>query len=75
MILELGRLALGLLLAVFHVRIADHMRERELQLATLCHQRGLPLPLPPAADAMRTLYFVVGCTIVLLQLTRIWMSL
>jgi len=75
MLIELLRLCLGLAIAVFHVRLADHMRERELALAVVCRQRGLPLPVPPRAETMRTLYFVVGFSVVILQLVRIWTTL
>jgi len=72
MLLEFTRLAVGLFIAIFHVRIADFIFQHEELFAASARQRGLPLPMPPKAETLRTIYFFIGVTVVLLELARIW---
>ena len=72
MLLEFTRLAVGLFIAIFHVRIADFIFQHEELFAASARQRGLPLPMPPKAETLRTIYFLIGVTVVLLELARIW---
>src|SRR5207248_5585709 len=46
----------------------------EAVFATSARQRGLPLPMPPRAETLRTIYFFIGVIVVLLELARIWGS-
>jgi hypothetical protein len=72
MLLEFTRMAIGLFIAVFHCRIADFIFQYEEMFATTARQRGLPLPMPPKAETLRTIYFFIGVLVVLLELGRVW---
>jgi hypothetical protein len=72
MLLEFTRLTIGLFIAVFHCRIADFIFQHEEVFAANAQQRGLPLPMPPKAETLRTIYFFIGVIVVLLELARIW---
>ena len=72
MLLEFTRLVIGLFIAVFHCRIADFIFQYEEEFAATARQRGLPLPMPPTAETLRTIYFFIGVIVVLLELSRIW---
>jgi hypothetical protein len=72
MLLEFTRLSIGLFIAVFHCRIADFIFQYEETFAATARQRGLPLPMPPRAETLRTIYFFIGVIVVLLELSRIW---
>ncbi|MFL6301858.1 MAG: hypothetical protein ACJ71N_14740 [Terriglobales bacterium] len=72
MLLEFTRLMVGLFIAVFHCRIADFIFNYEEAFAATARQRGLPLPFPPKAETLRTIYFFIGVLVVLLELGRIW---
>jgi hypothetical protein len=74
MLLEFTRLIVGLFIAVFHCKIADFVFQYEEVFATTARQRGLPLPMPPRAETLRTIYFFIGVIVVLLELARIWAS-
>ena len=75
MLLEFTRMAMGLFIAVFHCRIADFIFQYEEMFATTARQRGLPLPMPPKAETLRTIYFLIGVLVVLLELGRVWATL
>lgn len=75
MLLEFTRLMIGLFIAVFHCRIADFIFQHEEVFAATARQRGLPLPMPPKAETLRTIYFFMGVVVVLLELARIWASI
>ena len=45
-----------------------------VNLLRAARQRGLPLPMPPRAETLRTIYFFIGVIVVLLELARIWGS-
>jgi len=72
MLLEFTRLMIGLFIAIFHCRIADFIFQYEEAFAATARQRGLPLPMPPRAETLRTIYFFIGVVVVLLELGRIW---
>jgi len=72
MLLEFTRMAIGLFIVVFHCRIADFIFQYEEMFATTARQRGLPLPMPPKAETLRTIYFFIGVLVVLLELGRVW---
>ena len=72
MLLEFTRLTIGLFIVVFHCRIADFIFQHEEVFAASARMRGLPLPMPPKAETLRTIYFFIGVSVVLLELARIW---
>ena len=72
MFLEFTRLAIGLFIAIFHCKISDFIFRHEEVFAASAQQRGLPLPMPPKAETLRTIYFFIGVIVVLLELARIW---
>ena len=75
MAIELVRLAVGLLLLIFHRPIADYILERERTLVVLFRQRGVFLPGTLSTAAIRDVYFVLGTFVVLFELFRIWVGL
>ncbi len=72
MLLEFSRLALGLLVALFHQPLADFIAEQDRVLVAVARRRGWPLPEVPSAGACRNLYFSVGIFVSLYELLRIW---
>jgi hypothetical protein len=72
MALEIARFWLGVLMAGFHVRIADFILEQEYALILACRQRGIVLPTALPRATARNIYFTVGITIALLQLLRLY---
>ena len=75
MLIELARLALGLMIAFFHRPIADFMLAQERSLVILFRQRGVPLPATPTTETTRTIYFTIGIALTMLEMLRIWMML
>jgi len=72
MLLEFARLALGLLVALFHQPLADFIAEQDRALVAVARRRGLLLPGVPSAKTYRNLYFSVGIFVALYELLRIW---
>ena len=72
MILEFARLALGLLLALFHQPLADFITAQDRALVAVARRHGLPLPEVPSASICRNLYFSLGIFIAFYELLRIW---
>jgi hypothetical protein len=71
MALEIARLFLGLLIAAFHVRIADFVLAQEEGLIVAFRRRGFELPAAlPRKDA-HNLYFGVGITVAFIQVLRL----
>jgi len=75
MTLEFARLVLGLLISLFHVQLADFLREQDLAIASVLRQRGVPIPGALPQQAGRDLFFVLGILVSLLSLFRIWTTL
>jgi len=75
MAIELTRLAVGLLLLIFHRPVADCILRQEQALALLLRQRGVYLPAPLQVETAHTIYFWLGTFAVLYQLARFWLSL
>lgn len=75
MVVEITRLLLGLLIAVFHRPIALRMMRQERALDSYFRQRGIPLPAPPSDSTAETLYFFLGILICLTEAIRIWVGL
>jgi len=75
MILELMRLLIGVLIAIFHRYIAARIMEQERALDSFLRSRGVFFP-APLSDAMaQNLYFAMGIIICLVQAGRIWLAI
>jgi hypothetical protein len=72
MIVEITRLLLGVLIAVFHRPLAVKVMQQERALDTYFRQRGVHLPAPPSDNAAQNLYFLIGIFICLFEAARIW---
>ncbi len=70
--IEMAKLALGLMIALFHRPLADWIVEQDRQLVSMARQRGVTLPSVPAAETARSLYFFIGIFVALFELLRIW---
>jgi hypothetical protein len=69
--LEISRLCLGLLIAGFHVPIADFILEKERVLLLTLRRYGVEFPMVLSRTSARNLYFTFGILIVLIQLLRL----
>lgn len=67
------KLGAGILIALFHQRLADFILEQDYAVAALLHTRGLRVPAPPRRSFVCNLYFFLGISIALFQLYRIWL--
>ena len=75
MVVEITRLLLGVLIALFHRPIAKKMMQQERAIDTYFRQRGISLRTPPSDTTAQNLYFLIGIFICLLEAGRIWISL
>lgn len=72
MLLEFFRLAVGLLVALFHRPLADFIAEQDRAVVAIARRRGLLLPEVPSARICRNLYFCLGIFVAVYELLRIW---
>ncbi|HLJ28453.1 MAG TPA: hypothetical protein VKY85_17210 [Candidatus Angelobacter sp.] len=72
MVVEVTRLLLGVMIAVFHRPIAIQIMRQERALDSYFRQRGISLPAPPSDLTAENLYFGIGIFICLAEATRIW---
>ncbi len=75
LVIEIMRLGLGLLIAGFHRPIADFVMPHERQLVALFRSRGLPFPDVPKESTAYNVYFVLGISVALVELARIYLLL
>lgn len=75
MIVELTRLVLGVLIAVFHRPLATIIMKQERSLDSFFRQRGVYFPAPPTDTTAQNLYFLIGVFICLFEAGRIWLSM
>ena len=75
MLIEITRLALGLLIALFHRPLADFMLQQERALVVMFRQRGVPYPATPTMETTRNVYFGIGIALAMYEIVRIWMLL
>jgi hypothetical protein len=75
MVVEITRLLLGVLIAVFHRPLATRMMAQERALDVYFRRRGISLPEPPSDTVAQNLYFGIGIFICLLEAGRIWLSI
>jgi hypothetical protein len=71
MVVEITRLLLGVLIALFHRPIAAKMMQQERAIDIYFRRRGIRLPAPPSDNTAQNLYFGIGIFICLLEITRI----
>lgn len=72
---EVTRLLLGVLIAIFHRPLATKIMEQERALDMYFRERGLRFPAPPSDSTAQNLYFIIGIFICLLEAGRIWISM
>ena len=75
MIVEISRLLLGVMIAIFHRPLASMIMQHERALDGYFRSRGVELPAPPSDATAQNLYFVIGIFIALMEAGRIWLSL
>ncbi len=75
MIVEVTRLLLGVLIALFHKPLANVVMQQERALDTYFRRRGFNFPAPPSDTAAQNLYFLIGIFICLLEAGKIWVSM
>ena len=75
MIVEVTRLLLGVLIAVFHRPLANTIMYHERTLDMFFRQRGFRFPAPPSDATAQNLYFVIGIFICLFEVGKIWMGM
>ncbi len=71
--LEITRLALGLLIALFHRPLADFITEQDAQLIALFRRRGVTIPDTLRRDTSRNLFFAMGIFVAMVELVRIYL--
>ncbi len=74
MVVEVARLLLGVLIAVFHRPLASKIMQHERALDGYFRSRGVHLPAPLSDVTAQNLYFTIGIFICLLEAGRIWFS-
>jgi hypothetical protein len=74
MAVEVTRLLLGVLIAIFHRPLASMIMQQERALDGYFRSRGVQLPPPPSDSTAQNLYFVIGIFICLIEAGRIWFS-
>ena len=72
MVVEIARLLLGVLIAVFHRPLAIKVMQQERALDLYFRRRGVRLPAPPSDTTAQDIYFLIGIFICLLEALRIW---
>ena len=75
MVVEIARLVLGLLIALFHRPLASKIMQQERALDGYFRSRGVYLPAPPSDATAQNLYFIIGIFICLIEAGRIWFSM
>jgi hypothetical protein len=75
MIVEVTRLLLGVLIAVFHRPLAAKIMHYERTLDHAIRSRGWNLPAPPSDATAQNLYFGIGVFICLVEAGKIWVSM
>ncbi len=75
MVVEVTRLLLGVLIAVFHKPLANVVMQQERALDMYFRRRGFNFPAPPSDSTAQNLYFVIGIFICLLEAGKIWVSI
>ena len=74
MVVEITRLLLGVLIAIFHRPLANVIMQQERALDSYFRRRGISLPAPPSDKTAQNLYFFIGIFICLMEAGRIWLG-
>ena len=74
MVVEITRLLLGVLIAIFHRPLANLIMQQERALDSYFRRRGISLPAPPSDKTAQNLYFFIGIFICLMEAGRIWLG-
>lgn len=75
MVVEVSRLLLGVVIAVFHRPIAGRVMRQERATDSYFRRRGISLPTPPSDRTAENLYFFIGILICLAETAKIWTAL
>jgi hypothetical protein len=75
MVVEITRLGLGVLIAIFHRPLAIKIMQQERVLDGYFRRRGVYLPTPPSDTTAQNLYFMIGIFICLFEAGRIWITM
>ena len=75
MIVEISRLLLGVIIALFHRPLASMIMHHERNLDGYFRSRGVTLPAPPSDATAQNLYFGLGIFIALVEAGRIWLGM
>jgi hypothetical protein len=75
MVVEVARLLLGVLIAVFHRPLASKIMQQERALDGYFRSRGIYLPAPLSDATAQNLYFIIGIFICLIEAGRLWFSM
>jgi hypothetical protein len=75
MVVDIARLAFGLLIVAFHRPIADFILRKEERLVVLFQHRGVPIPRIPTRSMAHNTYFGLGMFVCLFSLVRLWTAL
>ncbi len=70
--LEVTRLAMGILIALFHKPLADYITKQDAQLVAMFRQRGVNVPSTMRQETARNLYFAMGIIVAAVELARIY---
>ena len=75
MVIEIARMLLGVLIALFHRPLACKIMQQERALDVYFRSRGVYLPEPPSDATAQNLYFSIGILICLIEAGRIWFTM
>ena len=71
-LMEFSKLAVGLVIALFHRQIAEFIMFYERALVVQCRQRGLMVPDLLTTEVACNVYFLLGIFTASYQVFRIW---
>ena len=75
MAVEIMRLLLGVLIAIFHRPLATKIMQQERVLDGYFRSRGVFLPAPVSDTIVQNFYFAIGIFICLYEAARIWFGI
>ncbi len=73
LMIEITRLVLGLLIALFHKPLADFITDQDQQLVAMFRRRGVTLPNTMRRETAHTLFFCMGILVAMVEIGRLWM--
>jgi hypothetical protein len=75
MAVEITRLLMGVLIAVFHRPLATKIMQQERVLEGYFRSRGVYLPEPVSDTTVQNFYFAIGIFVCLFEAARIWFGI